>query len=289
MAAARDLIGRHYPDRVDSFNLSIVSKPDPSADDFFVLSSSPSAAGVVSIAGTSAVMLTAGFNHYLSYVLNVQLLTWSSSTPPRLPAKLPSLDSALTISFPYLLRYYYNICTLSYSTQWWSWQQWEREVDWMALRGINFPLALNGQELVWYEVYSQLGLNDTEILDFIAGPAFLAWQRMGNIQGWGGPMTQSWMQQQAELQTRLLQRMRQLDMYPVLAAFDGYVPVAMKTHYPDANIAPSAGWSELPRSVPERRPAGPVRPPVPAHRQPVHHGPDRALRQRSFLQLGHVQ
>ena len=245
VAAAHALIARHYPDRVAEFNLSIVSKAAPADPDHFTLSS-PAAAGGVHIAGTSAVMLTAGFNYYLSYHLHVQLLTWSSATPPTLPAKLPLLSTPMKITSPYLLRYYYNICTLSYSTQFWSWAQWEREIDWMALRGVNFPLALNGQEAVWFEVYQQLGLNATEVLDFLAGPAFLAWQRMGNIERWGGPLTQSWMRQQVDLQRRVLQRMRSLDMHPILAAFNGYVPEAMKLYYPNANIQPSAGWSSFP-------------------------------------------
>ena len=32
----------------------------------------------------------------------------------------------------------------------------------------------------------QLGLTDGEILAEFAGPAFLAWERMGNIFRWGG-------------------------------------------------------------------------------------------------------
>ncbi len=49
-------------------------------------------------------------------------------------------------------RYYQNVCTVSYSMVWWDFKRWEREIDWMALRGINFPLAFNGQELIWRRV-----------------------------------------------------------------------------------------------------------------------------------------
>ena len=175
VAAARALIGRYYPRQVQRFNLTIVGKSSPTAPDFFTLSSDPSSAAVA-IAGTSGVMLTAGFNYYLSQVCHVQLLTWSSSTPPPLPSSLPAVPSgSVTITSPYLLRYNYNICTLSYSTQWWNFSQWEREIDWMALRGINAPLALNGEDIVWLDTFIELGLNETEVLTFLAGPAFLAW------------------------------------------------------------------------------------------------------------------
>ncbi len=38
---------------------------------------------------------------------------------------------------------------------WWDFKRWEREIDWMALRGINFPLAFNGQELIWRKVWKE--------------------------------------------------------------------------------------------------------------------------------------
>ena len=69
---------------------------------------------------------------------------------------------------------------------------------------------------------------------------------MGNIQGWGGPLTRNWLERQAALQVQLLRRMRSLDMMPVLAAFDGYVPTAVKLHYPNATINASVSWAGFP-------------------------------------------
>ena len=57
----------------------------------------------------------------------------------------------------------------------WTWKRWEREIDWMALNGINFPLAFNGQESIWQIVYKKLGLTQNELDEHFAGPAFLAW------------------------------------------------------------------------------------------------------------------
>jgi alpha-N-acetylglucosaminidase len=36
---------------------------------------------------------------------------------------------------------------------WWDWERWEKEVDWMALQGINLPLAFTGQEAIWQKVF----------------------------------------------------------------------------------------------------------------------------------------
>jgi hypothetical protein len=32
---------------------------------------------------------------------------------------------------------------------WWSWEQWQEEIDRMALWGINLPLAFVGSEWAW--------------------------------------------------------------------------------------------------------------------------------------------
>lgn len=47
---------------------------------------------------------------------------------------------------PYSYRYIFNYCTFSYSLAWFDWSQWERLIDWMALKGINMPLAITGTE-----------------------------------------------------------------------------------------------------------------------------------------------
>ena len=72
-------------------------------------------------------------------------------------------------------RYYQNVCTVSYSSAWWQWPRWQREIDWMAMNGINLPLAFMGQEAIWQRVYLSLGLDQQDVDQHFAGPAFLAW------------------------------------------------------------------------------------------------------------------
>lgn len=36
---------------------------------------------------------------------------------------------------------------------WWDWKRWEKEIDWMALQGVNLPLAFTGQEAIWQKVF----------------------------------------------------------------------------------------------------------------------------------------
>lgn len=54
-----------------------------------------------------------------------------------------------------------------------------------------------GQEFVWQKVWTRLGVSEEESRQYFGGPAFLAWQRMGNIHSYAGPLPQSWINDQA--------------------------------------------------------------------------------------------
>ena len=99
-----------------------------------------------------------------------------------------------------------------------------KEVDWMALHGINMPLMALGTDVVWRNVLRRLCCGDGEIAEFIAGPGFQAWWMMGNIEGWGGPSPDRWFDRQERLCRKVLARMRSLGMEPVLPGYCGMLP-----------------------------------------------------------------
>ena len=79
--------------------------------------------------------------------------------------------------------YFMNVCTHSYSLVWYSWLEWERLLDWMAVRGVTMFLALTGQEEVQYRAFQRFGLSDADIRGWFNGPAFLTWSRGQNEYG----------------------------------------------------------------------------------------------------------
>ncbi len=112
----------------------------------------------------------------------------------------------------------------------------------MAMNGLNLILSFTGQEFVWKIFYSTLGLTDDEIDKFFSGPAFLAWQRMGNIRGWAGPLDDGWLSSQAILQKKIINQIRMFGMMNVLPGFAGHVPEGLKRIYPNASYTQSAQW-----------------------------------------------
>jgi len=162
-----------------------------------------------------------------------------------MPNKLPPVSTKVRIEAKTANRFFLNYCTFGYSMPWWKWEQWERFIDWMALNGVNMPLATTGQESVWHRVWSKLGLTDNEIRNYFTGPAYLPWHRMANIDSWQGPLPKEWMDDQEELQKRIVARERQFNMKPVLPAFAGHVPPALRRIYPDLKMAQVKHWARF--------------------------------------------
>ena len=176
----------------------------------------------VVIRGNNYVNIATGLNWYLKYYAGIHL-SWNGMTA-ELPESLPKVSTPVRKETNLSLRYDFNYCTYSYTMAFWDWKRWEKEIDWMALHGINLPLAVVGQECVWKNMLEKLGYTKEGINKFIAGPAFLAWWAMNNLEGWGGPNPDSWYTQQEALQKKILKRMREYGIEPVFPGYSGMVP-----------------------------------------------------------------
>ncbi|HEY0432672.1 MAG TPA: alpha-N-acetylglucosaminidase [Chitinophagaceae bacterium] len=200
--------------------------------------------GRLHIRGNNANSMAAGLNYYLKYYCFASY-SWYAGDHMILPAGMPAVPRALRIEARCAKRFMLNYCTFGYTMPWWTWKEWEHFIDWMALNGVNLPLAITGQEYVWYQVWKKFGLTDNEIRGFFTGPAYLPWHRMANIDHWEGPLPMSWINAQVNLQQRILGRERSLNMKPVLPAFAGHVPEVLKKKYPAAKITSLGEWSDF--------------------------------------------
>ena len=197
----------------------VIERVDGGGAHYFELDSRD---GRVVVRGTDTSAITTGIHWYLKYHAGVHL-SWDCMTA-QLPERLPLPAAAERHEACVPLRYAYNYCTFSYSMSFWDWPRWEREIDWMALHGINMPLMAVGMEKVWQNVLRGLGYDDESIDRFIAGPAFQAWWLMDNLEGWGGPSPEGWYDERAALAQRIVGRMRELGMEPVLPGYSGKMP-----------------------------------------------------------------
>ena len=198
----------------------------------------------VVVRGNNYVSIATGINWYLKYYAGINL-SWNGMQAD-LPEVLPPVLKKERHETDLKLRYDFNYCTFSYSMAFWDWKRWEQEIDWMALHGINLPLAMVGTDVVWKNVLEELGYTREELNAFIAGPGFQAWWLMNNLEGWGGPNPDSWYERQEELQKRILKRMREYGIEPVLPGYSGMVPHNAKDRL-GLNVADPGRWNGYPR------------------------------------------
>jgi len=140
--------------------------------------------------------------------------------------------------------------TESYSQWVWGWERWEREVDWMALQGVNLVFAFNGQEYLWAQVFAELGLTQHQIQSCFNGPAWLGWSRTYEA-GWQNgaifnrdgsfnvSLHEDFLQGQHALQAKIVSREIELGIGAILPGFSGKVPGQLKLLYPNSTITGS--------------------------------------------------
>lgn len=208
-------------------------------NDFFELSS---ANKNIIIKASNANAMAVGLNYYLRNYCHADV-SWYKNEALLLPAVMPVVPEKIKKEARCSERFFLNYCTFGYTMPWWQWSDWEWFIDWMALNGINMPLAITGQEAIWYTVWKRFGLTDEQIRSYFTGPAYLPWHRMSNIDHWDGPLPQSWLDNQLALQKKIVARERALGMKPILPAFAGHVPEVLKTKYPYAKISSLGDWS----------------------------------------------
>ncbi len=227
--AARALLLRLLPQHADRFVFETISPV--SGRDVFELESRDDQ---VVVRGNTGVSMAMGLNWYLKHYCHGDISLCGSQL--HLPSPLPQVQPKVQQVCWAKHRYFLNYCCFGYSLPWFDWAQWERLIDWMALNGINTPLAVTGQEAVWQAVCRRLGMTEEQITEFLAGPPYLPFQWMGCLDGWGGPLPQNWIDRHEELAKKILARERELGMTPVLQGFTGHVPVALAQRYPEAKV-----------------------------------------------------
>ena len=229
--------------------------------------------GKILIKGTTISAITTGIGWYLQNYAHINI-AWNSLNEKTVDggayadlSNLPVPTGEETRTSDAMYRYYLNTCTFGYSMTSWTWKRWQQEIDWMALHGINMPLQLVGLEEVWRSFLTmqdgngnrKYGYSDAEAKAFVAGPAFIAWWAMNNLQGWGGTadgtksggtwagaggvQDDAWYARQKKLAKQIVDRQRELGMQPVLPGWSGMVPTNFESKSGYATRGNGGNWA----------------------------------------------
>ncbi len=216
-ALVERILGANYK---DWFTFEITKNPKENGEiDFFEISMKN---GKVHIKGNEGVSITSGLNHYLKYYANVHISQETEQVT--MPQSIVNVDQMIFKETNMRFRYAYNYCTLSYTMPFWGYDKWQREMDWLALSGINVILDLSGTEAMMVNYLKKFNYNTDEAKRYITGQSYKAWWLMDNIEEYGGPVTDEWIIDNLELARTNQRKMSILGIQPVQQAFVGSLP-----------------------------------------------------------------
>ncbi len=180
-----------------------------------------------------------GYGYYLRKLAHVHL-SWNGDNKSVASFVVPKERITVPEALPF--NYAYNYCTLSYTTIHWDKARWEMELDRLALAGYTHALVTSGLEKVWQNFLTKLNCPKDIIAQFIPLPSHAAWWNMGNLEGEGGPVSQTLIDSEAKLGRFLVRRMRELGMEPVLQGYVGFLPHNYPRKHINGEVLPQGQW-----------------------------------------------
>ncbi|MGA7540016.1 MAG: alpha-N-acetylglucosaminidase [Steroidobacteraceae bacterium] len=198
----------------------------------------------IEVQGSTPSALLFGVNWYLKYVAHVQI----SPNGDRVgTAAFPLPRAPIERETPYAYRLALNENVDGYTTPYWDWARWQREIDVLALSGVNAVLIERGTDTVLDRTFRDFGYSDGEIRRWLAAPAHQNWQLMGNLCCFAGPISRALLKKRLASAQRIISRLRELGITPVMPGFYGIVPADFQRHFPQAHVVPQGRWAGFER------------------------------------------
>lgn len=203
--------------------------------------------GKIILISNSGLGLASAFNCYLKEVCNCHVSRFGKQVS--LPHNLPQVNGKIDRKTNCKYRYAYNYCTHSYSMAFWTEEDWQKEIDFLAMNGVNLVLDILGMEEVYRRFLTKLGYRHREIKNFLVGPSYYAWFYMSNICSIGGPIHDDFFFEKCEMARKNHRRMQVLGMNIVLQAYTGIVPRDIQKKDRDVPVIEQGRWKGIERPL----------------------------------------
>ncbi|MFG2999921.1 alpha-N-acetylglucosaminidase [Streptomyces sp. NPDC048340] len=235
-AALQRLLPRH------AAQFALVPDPAAGADTFTV----SGVAGAITVRGSTGATLLTGVGWYLQHVAGADI-GWPGDSITMLPAVLPRVPEPVTRSALVPHRYALNDTDDGYSGPYRSFEEHQRQIDLLALHGINEVFVQVGAEYPYYRALQDFGYSAEELREWIPGAGHQSWWLLQNLSGFGGPVTERLMRERAELGGRIAEQLRGLGMTPVLPGYFGTVPPGFTARNPGGATVAQGDWAGFDR------------------------------------------
>ncbi len=231
-----EFIRRLSPDVCDRFTTEIINKTDER--DFYGYKEKD---GKIHLFGTDKVCVARAFGKYLENEQNIKITLCGGENINIKSAPLPEKEFSAFI--PQKLRVFGDYTFYSNEAWKWEWDKWEPFLDMLALNGINMAVNLVGNECVLFYTLMKMDYIQSAALEFISGPAFFAWQMANKFDNYLPNRSCEHLERTLELAKKVVSRMRELGIEPVLSTFSSLVPDYTQRLYGGKGMKVEEKWA----------------------------------------------
>lgn len=237
-----DFILRNTPKIADSFVFETIES-DGGLDTYKVFARDKK----IVVCGNNNVAKAMGYYRYLRDYCGVMLSGGNYDISYIKTAPLPEGEIIYTV--PQKIRMAMTYERFAAEAESWGVDRWEKEIDFMAMIGVNTPLALTGSDGVLYKTLMELRIKEENALSFISGSSFWPRQLTGNIFGYLPMNSPDYFAKKIEIGRFVTQREKALDMNPVHQGYISSVPFTFRKHYSKADLIKLPVWNSFPPSM----------------------------------------
>lgn len=199
------------------------------------------------IKGNNNIAKAMGYYRYLQEYCNVLLTNGDFDISYIKKAPLPA--EKITYTVPQKIRMAMTYERFAGEAGAWGFDRWEKEIDFMAMIGVNTPLAITGSDGVLYKMLIEFRIKQEDALAFISGSSFWSRQLTGNLFGYLPLNSAEYFDRKIEIGRRVTQREKELDMSPVHQGYISTVPFSFRKKYTKADLIKLPVWNRFPPSM----------------------------------------
>ncbi|MBR3835589.1 MAG: alpha-N-acetylglucosaminidase C-terminal domain-containing protein [Clostridia bacterium] len=234
-----NFIARNTPKVKDNFIIKLIES-DNGRDCYEVYAEDKK----IVLAGNSNLSLCMAFYRYLNECCNVVItdgdydISYIATTP------LPTKKFTRTVKQKIRARTSYEMFSLE--GNYWGFDRWEKEIDFMAMHGINTAFQPVGFDGVLYRTLREIGFAEDAAIDFMSGPAFLMRQLTGNVAAMNSVHSKEYLERKIYIGKKITEREKELGITPVLPALIPSVPFNLRRKYMKMDIFKAPMWYNFP-------------------------------------------
>lgn len=238
--------------------LNLVLRNTPRIADSFVFEDCESSAGCdyyevlareksIVIKGNNNIAKAMGYYRYLKEYCNVLITSGDYDISYIKTAPLP--ESKIVYSVTQKLRLSFTYERYAAEIDGWGFDRWEKELDFMAMCGVNAPLILIGSDGVLYKTLMEFRFKKENALEFIAGSSYFYRQLQGNIFGYLPVYSVDYFEKKIEIGSKVTARAKELGMSPIHQGFISAVPFSFRRNYTKTDLIKRPVWNQFPPAM----------------------------------------